>query len=293
MKFYTVEQYAINNGISDTAVRKQCQAQKLDSITVSSSSNMPKLIKTNEGKELEIISFVNMKGGCSKTTSAVHLAAILSKIGFKTLLIDTDHQNHCETYFPKQDYKSNIADLLRGAPIEKCIYKIHENNLDIIPSSFDLAVLARDLKNKDWLSEHLSQIKDRYEFIIIDTAPAFDIIVSGVLGISTRIVIPLIPISQNVQGLNHVFKVFKLENIPNKNLIGILATKYMPKLVQHKTFLDELRTTHGSLLFESVIPEDAYLLNASALRQTVFDYREKGNASQALKKFAWELLLRL
>lgn len=291
MKFYSVDEYAKIQNKTPQTIREWCQSRKVKSVSIM--STLSKLILEENTTSPNIISLVNMKGGCAKTTTAVHLAVLLAKLKFKVLLVDTDHQNQCELFFPQQEYSRDIAHILRGEKINQCIHTIPEHNMDIVFSSYDVAVIAPTLSSQEWLNKVIEPIRPNYDFIIFDTSPNFDFIVRGVISASSHIVIPVVPVTQHISGLNHNLKALRQAKIPVDKIAGILPTIVKPRLAQHNYFIDELKKEHDDLIFDSAIPEDGHLLNAAASRTNIFDYREKSNASRALKKFTWELLQRL
>ena len=133
----------------------------------------------------KIISFVNQKGGVGKTTSSINLAASLGLLGKKTLLVDLDPQGNASTGvgIDKSDTKATIYELL----VDKCslndvVFKTKFKNLCVIPASINLAGVdmeLMELSREDskfvaqlQLKKYLDQIKDVFDFIILDCPPS-------------------------------------------------------------------------------------------------------------------------
>ena len=295
MKFYTTAEYAEKIGVDEAVVKKQAIAGKVKSINVTKSQ--PNLIMDQENTETSIIGLMNLKGGAGKTTLASHLAVMLSKIGLKVLLIDTDHQAQCKLFFPQQDYEFALDDILsQNANVKDAIYSVNTENskLDIIYSSYSLALFAHNYKNLDGFLEMVNKVKDDYDFIVVDTSPNFDIINRNVATTVTHIIIPVIPTNMHVEGIEHQRDALqKIAHVPLERIIGIIPNNVNEKKVEHPSYIEYLKEVYTDVVFDTYIPGDPWLEKVSTYGTNLFDYREKSRASQALKKFTWETLRRL
>lgn len=297
-KYYTVEQYAKLQNQDESTIRKQITSRKLKNLQISQSQQISQLIVINENPDAAIISLMNLKGGCSKTTTASHLAILLAKLKYKVLLIDTDHQNQCRLFFPQQNFDGTLVDAVEGGKLSDCICKIQNPDfdfeLDMVFSDYDLALVSTQINDHDWLTKNIDPIRQDYDFIIIDTSPNFDMINRCVARASSHIIIPLVPTTLHFDGLNHNFKgLEKVAKVEENRVVGILPTIVEPKLAQQRYYLDELKASYPKLLFKSQIPKDTYLPKTTDFRTNIFDLRDKSKASQSIKKFVWELLQRL
>lgn len=294
IKFYTTENLAKLEQVTNSAIKKRVIKKKHDYVSVS--QTMARLIMIEgDNSDPAVISLMNLKGGCGKTTTAVHLAVMLAMMEFNVLLIDTDHQNQCESFFPETPFQNTIMDVFQGRPIQDCIYPIDTPNfkLDMIFSDYEFALIVPDILSNDILKASLEPIKENYDFIVIDTSPNFDIVARNVARASTHIVIPLTPTPLHIKGLEHNFKAIRISMVEEKAIAGILPTIVKENLAQHKAYLKLLQQDYPDLMFNAFIPEDINIPKAVDFRTNVFDFKEKGKGSQALKRFTWELLQRL
>lgn len=148
-----------------------------------------------------VISCASIKGGCSKTTTAINLAAALAEKGYLTLIVDMDPQANASTALNVGKTEFSTSDVLmpknRGGktePIEKVIYETGHKNLHIVPSHMSLSaarlvmndVIGREsVLRKELLKPSIQQ---KYEFIIIDTAPSVDILLVNALAASNYVI---------------------------------------------------------------------------------------------------------
>jgi len=141
----------------------------------------------------EVISIANQKGGVGKTTTAVNLAASLAKKGKKVLLIDADPQSNATTNLglKRSDYEFNIYHVLMGhKELSDIIISTDIKKLDLAPSNISLVGIEREFYDKNnkkrelILKEKLEKIKDKYDYIIIDSPPALGPITINALSAS-------------------------------------------------------------------------------------------------------------
>ena len=150
------------------------------------------------------IAFVNQKGGVGKTTSSINLAASLGLLGKKTLLIDLDPQGNTSTGvgIDKSETKASIYELLIDkALLNDVVVKTKFKNLYIIPASINLAGIDMELmemsrENNKFvaqlqLKKYIDQIKDVFDFIILDCPPSLGLITTNALAASNSVIIPV------------------------------------------------------------------------------------------------------
>ncbi len=300
-KFYTVEEYAKLKNVTDKTVYEWVKENKLNEINLS--HKISKLVyepTDSTKKNIAIIAFSNLKGGCGKTTLATHFAALLSIIGFKVLLIDTDHQNQCSMFFPQQPYELTIVDVLKGKiNIQDCIYKTSTktSEIDIIYSDFALSLFVPMLNDRDRLKKSIDPIIDNYDFIIIDTSPNFDIVSQNVARISTHIIIPIKLETLHIQGMEHnLLGLEQVAQIDTNKVIGIMPNIVELQLAQQRAIFNLLSEKYPNLLFMHeglLIPKDPELPKVVDFNTTIFDFRPKSRGSSAIKRALHETLRRI
>lgn len=297
-KYYPIKKYAQITGQDTTTIYKQIQGRH--HTTIQFTKGIETLIVKNVNNKAEIISLMNLKGGCGKTTLAAHLAAYLSKLKFKVLLVDTDHQNQCQYFFPEKHYEYTLKDVLQEKQdIKSSIYTTNtvDSELDIIYSDYDIAFLASDidfLRKKEQLNKSLNEIEEDYDFIVIDTSPNFDIITINAALSSSHIIIPVMPVPLHIQGMSHNIKALReITKISEDKILGIIPNIVDIKRAQQSAYLEKLKEDLPYLMYGVYIPNSADISKCNDFRTNIFDYREKSKVSQALKKFVWETLTRL
>ena len=152
----------------------------------------------------KIISLVNQKGGVGKTTTSINLSASLAMLGKKVLLIDLDPQGNTTTGvgINKGEIKRSIYDVLLGeCKINEAVIKTKYDRFYVIPSTINLAGLSNELsersrvetgfKKGEQLKLCLTDIKDSFDYIILDCPPSLDVIITNALVASNSVIIPV------------------------------------------------------------------------------------------------------
>ena len=167
----------------------------------------------------KVISLVNQKGGVGKTTTSINLSSSLGHLGKKVLLIDLDSQSNTTTGLgiEKSKIKKSTYDVIMNAcDIKEAIIKTPFKNLSVIPSVIDLAgaeieIIQLSNQNRDFimtgqLKKQIEEIKDRYDFIIIDCPPALGILTTNALAASDSVLIPIQCEYYSLEGVNLLLK---------------------------------------------------------------------------------------
>lgn len=251
----------------------------------------------------KIIVFANQKGGVGKTTSAINIAAELGYMGKKTLLVDNDPQGNATSGLglnKKSIKESTYTTLLEPQRVKDSIYKTPFPNLDIMPSTMNLAGAELDLVEFDdrhkRLKTALDMIKDEYDYIIIDCPPSLSLLTINALVSGDGIIIPMQCEYFALEGLSQltvsIRKVKQLYN-PNIELVGILITMYNGRLNLSAQVLEELKKYYKEKLFKTSVVRNVRLSEAPSYGKPIryFDKHSKG--AENYESIAKELIERI
>ena len=243
---------------------------------------------------MKTVSIVNRKGGCGKTTTAQNLGAGLIQEGYKVLFIDLDSQENLSLILNASEGYLSSYDILQGEDIKHAIQ--HTKKGDIIRGDFMLSSIIQ--KNGDTLKKQLETIKQKYDFIVIDTPPSLDAITINGLVASDLVIITSQADLLGYKGIITLFETIESTRIKyNKNIIvdGVLLTRFNKRAIiqqQYREAIKQLAEENGSRLYSSFIREYNALKEAQAMQTDIFTYSKNSNAAADYKAFISEFLER-
>lgn len=247
---------------------------------------------------MKIITVTNQKGGAGKTTTVDAVMAGFSSKGFKVLGIDLDPQ--CNLTFSKNadPTKASIAEvMIKDVDINDAIQ--HTAGGDIIPGSKLLSqaeMVFTQIGKEYILKEVFSNLKTKYDFIIIDTPPALGILTINALTASNSVMIPAQADIYSIQGIERLFETIRtIKQYTNKELTvaGILLTRYSDRAVLSKTIAEmagQISSKMDSKLFNASIREAIAIKEAQISQQSIFDYAKTSKVAEDYMAFVDELL---
>ncbi len=242
---------------------------------------------------MKVISVANHKGGVAKTCTVQNLGRALSLAGKRTLLVDCDAQANLSQAFDVQEAEATLTDALQGANLP--IFEVEEN-LHIVPADLGLGLAEEVLRSKgisgySALSNHLKQLD--YDYVILDCPPAVGMIVSNAFIASDSILVPVVPESGAIHGLDNVFTLYQdcLRLNPDIIIEGVVFTRVKTNTALHSQLMEQIRQNYEELyIFESGVREVIALAETSAYKSDIFAHAPNSKGAEDYGALAKELI---
>ena len=248
----------------------------------------------------KVIAIANQKGGVGKTTTAVNLASALAVLEKKILLIDADPQANATSGLgiAVEEKKAGTYELLEHtATAEETILPTNVPHLDLIPSHIDLVAIEIELVDKTereyMLKKALQNVREDYDFILIDCAPSLGLITLNALTAADAIVIPIQCEYFALEGLGKLLNTIKsVQKLHNKTLDieGLLLTMYDARLRLSNQVVEEVKKHFGDMVFNTIIQRNIRLSEAPSYGENIIQYDATSKGAQNYLSLAEEVL---
>lgn len=248
---------------------------------------------------MNVITIANQKGGCGKTTTAINLAACLGEKNLRVLLVDMDPQGHSSLGlgFKSIETQGLYEVFCEDITIQEAIHTDVSKNVDLIPGSISLAAIEYEFSDyperEKQLLIQLENIKNKYDFVIIDCPPSLGFLSINALRSADEVIIPVETSLFALDGIDRLKETIDLLcrkfdlDIP----VSILPTMFDQRTKLSTKLLDHLREKYPDDLFETVIHNSVRIKEAACMGIPVIVYRRKCRAAIDYKELADEIIL--
>lgn len=247
----------------------------------------------------KIISVINQKGGVGKTTTAVNLAASLSALEKKVLLIDMDPQGNATSMSSIKEENFNTIYDMMADPSINAVYPTKLPTMKVIPCNSDLTgaeIELLEVENREFvLKGTLDKLKNKFDFIIIDSPPTLNILTVNNMVASDGIIIPIQCEYFALEGLTRIMETMKgIKKLnPTVEIYGILLTMYDKRVKLTYEIEDDVRDHFGDLVFQTVIPRNIRLSESPSFGMPIILYDVASIGAKKYVDLAEEFLERI
>ena len=255
---------------------------------------------------MKIISVANQKGGCGKTTLAVNIAAALSRLGHKTLLIDLDPQAHATYalgYSKKSSNMKTSYDIFRAhfdktdAPLDDMVIK-DRGNLAFIPANMMLSTAEINLGGVNGAATILSRTLtnsyfDKYEYVVVDSPPSFGFLTLNSMYAADMILVPVDLSYFSFNGIDSVYRVTNLLSTETGRTPSVyfILNIYDKRSNFAKDLEKDARRKLGAYLLTAKVRSSVRLRESSRNGKTIFEHDSKCNAALDFYNLISEILM--
>ncbi|MBP2072104.1 ParA family protein [Thermoanaerobacterium butyriciformans] len=251
----------------------------------------------------KIIAIANQKGGVGKTTTTINLGYSLSASGKKVLCVDMDPQSNMTSGFGIDDSSLNCTTyniLIEERNIKEALITLNEmNGISIVPSSIQLAgaeielvpMLSREFR----LKNSLKDIKDDYDFILIDCPPSLGLLTINALTAADSVLVPIQCEYYALEGLTQLMNTINLikKNINHSlEIEGVVLTMFNARTNLSIQVVDEVKKYFKGKVYGTIIPRNIRLGEAPSFGKPISLYDPHSKGAEAYEELAKEIIER-